>query len=147
MEAAISFNKVRIDSFHKKVKQFCASDRAFRTHFQIDKKHIYERAVESLQWIRFGIGNEDMAALIQQGEVNYSRSGFKGNKTEIAIEGKFTNFSWVNPDANYTEVITPEVKIRIILREKKGRLSAIVSVYEDKEIGDENLKEVNRYVW
>ena len=136
------------DQLREKAKQLAASRPLFNRNIRIATEHTARRATETSDGLRLALATpRPIAAMILDGLLNYERSNM--NRKEIALEGKFVNFEYVDVIAATQRIET--FAARLIVRElKQGKKKLlVVSFYPDREhqLDPSLLPEVRHEPW
>lgn len=137
-----------IEKFHSICISYCNSRKAFKSAFEIDHRHVAVRAGQTINHLRWSLMNEEpLASLIKNALLN-SASSQEQNPTELAVEGWFKDFPWVDPSqcTGKMEGVEPVLCARIIVRERKPK-HLIVTVYVLPNEEQAKLPEVPYEIW
>ena len=138
--------QLRLQKFHTLCISLCASRKTFKGAFEIDRHHVAARATQTASHLRWSLMNEEaLACVIKHGILNEPFSNDQ-NPIEIAIEGRFKDFQWVDPSqiTGKMEGIEPTLCVRVVVRERKPK-HLVVTVYVLPE--DLALTEVPNEIW
>ena len=131
--------------YHERLKKLCVARITFDKRFDVDWQHIDLKADK--EQIRANIGSEQLASVIRDGTLCLDECEHHGVMSKIAIDGKFTNFPWVEWPS-MTEQVKESVVIRVVVREGKRSINVVVTAYDLRE---ENIQghpnEVNYEIW
>lgn len=85
--------------------------------------------------------------MILQGRTFYPTCNAE-NPIEVAIDGAFTNFRYVEfmSTQGITEIEIPRLQIRVVLRDGRVRI-AVVTVYPIQDPVDLEIPEVDDEIW
>jgi len=115
-------SKRRLEKFFKNCKEHCNTNNRFHKRFEVDDSHIAWGISKNPE--RQSLNHEDIAAVIQQGVLNFDNSEEK-DCIEIAVEGLFKDYEWVDLSSTkpgITTTVEPVAQIRVVIRERKNRL-------------------------
>ncbi len=134
--------------FHSKLKSYAVSRPLFTKHVRIDTVHTGRRVVETSDALRSALAlHLPVACVVLDGNLNSQRSN-KGKK-EIAIEGKFKHFTYVDV-LSQTEK-TETFGVRLVVREHptSNVKYVVVTIYPDRqgEMDLTILPEVRHELW
>ena len=143
------FEEAQLTRFHKGCISHCQTKAAFQRHFEVDRGHVVWRAAASASHLRWSLLEiERIAAVIACGQFNSVRS-ITDAPMELAVEGFFREFEWVNPQPRDGEPFTGVDKnlcIRVVVRDTNPR-KLIVTVYPDDSLDVSQLPEVPYEFW
>lgn len=125
----------------------CSSRKQFLACFEVDQSHIlYQGLAKNRK--RLALTDEDLAAVILCGELLLAHCEARQNVVQIAVEGAFKNFSWVDyagPGETKSK-IESIAQVRVVIRERKPR-HLIVTAYVLEPIEKRHIPEVSREIW
>ena len=138
--------QLRFQKFHTLCISLCGSRKAFKSAFEIDRHHVAVRAAQTASHLRWSLMNEEpLASIIKHGVLNAACSNDQ-NPIEIAVEGRFKDFQWVDPSqiTGKMEGAEATLCVRVVVRERRPK-HLIVTVY----VLPENLAlpEVANEIW
>jgi hypothetical protein len=125
----------------------CSSRKQFYSCFEVDQGHILQQGLAKNQK-RLALNDEDIASIVRNGELNIDRCETRGNTVQIAVEGLFKDFSWIDYSGTgpMTEKIEPNAQIRVIVRERKPK-HLVVTAYVLDPPENRVIVEVSRGIW
>ena len=139
------FAIARYKAFHRKCIQNCKSKKTFVKGFLIDKSHIAKGIIKNPK--RSALSNEDIAAVIAGGELNFETCN-EGPPMEIVAKGIIREFEWTNlmeaGSPTYTE---DKVEVKVVVREGRSKNFIVTTYVTDDENDISTKKEVNREIW
>jgi hypothetical protein len=137
------FARRRLEKFRKQCAEFCETRKEFYKRFEIDQYHITKQGMAK-DIKRLAITNEDLAALIQQGEMNFDNC-VDGPPIRIAIEGVFENFEWFNVETNKYQ-LDMDQEVRVLVQEGKFK-NLVVTAYTIRPKLKYKVPMIDRDVW
>lgn len=139
---------LRLEKFHTVCISYCSSRKAFKSAFDIDRHHVAVRAGQTISHLRWSLMNEEpLGSVIKNGLLNAACSR-DSNPTEIAIEGFFRDFPWVDPSqvTGKHSGVEPILCARVVVRERRPK-HLIVTVYVLPSDQQSLLPEVPNEIW
>jgi len=122
----LAFAVKRLEAFHKKISTFCATRGGWRANMERAKIHMERRAAEKHDYLRIGITDEMVAAILIQGLLILDKS-FTGSPIEIVVDGVLSAVKYVDRD-NLTEVVEKDICVRVMVRERPKK-HLVVTAY------------------
>ena len=143
------FEEALLSKLHKNCIAHCQSKAAFQKSFEVDRGHVVWRAAATLSHLRWSLLElERIAAIIACGQINNLRS-ITNLPMELAIEGVFKEFEWVNPqnrDGEPVSGVDTNLCARVVVRDTSPR-KLVVTVYPDDSLEASTLPEVPYEFW
>ncbi|MBT3982147.1 MAG: hypothetical protein HOE90_12385 [Bacteriovoracaceae bacterium] len=134
----------RLEKFLKKCRAKSMTKKLFRNGFEVAGRHINKGIIKDP--MRSSFNHEDMAAIISMGCLNLANSS-EGPPMEIAIEGKFLDFEWINWTEKGSPLVTEDaVHARIVIKEASKK-DIIITIYAWKVDRSIDVPEIDRNVW
>ena len=141
------FGEKKLNQFHKQLKAVVGSAESFRRNIDVSKSHIYKRAAETGNSLRYVFDNESLAALIFGGAINVRKS-VSSHPIQLAIEAMFEELRIVDWEKKEERLIK-KLAVRVIVKESRPK-HFVVTVYPDDSSGDFDkikIPEVSNEFW